>query len=80
MTNKDFEFFKKQLKGYELDWVDTDIISVTADEGVYKIIKDIVSDAYLVKYIPKFGHIETSFHFTSSGVIEYIKEGDKYRE
>ena len=78
--NKDFEYLKKQLKGYEINWLDTDIISVTADEGVYKIVKDIISDAYLVEYIPNFGHIESSFHFTMSGVIEYIKGGDKKNE
>ena len=77
MNNKNFEIFKKHLKGYEINWLDTDIISVTSDKGVYKIIKDIVSDRYLVEYIPIFGHIETSFHFTMSGVIEYIKEGDR---
>ena len=64
---------KKHLKGYEVNWLDTDIISVTSDEGVYKIIKDMVSDTYLVEYIPNFGHIESSIHLTMSGVIDYIK-------
>ena len=80
MTKTSFDFFKRNLNGYEINWLDTDIISVTSDEGVYKIIKDIVNDTYLVEYISHFGHIESSFHFTMSGVIEYIKEGDKYKE
>ena len=45
MTIEDFEFFKINLNGYiveyEINWLDTDIISVTSDEGVYKIFKDI---------------------------------------
>ena len=40
MNNKDFESLKKQLKGYEINCIVTDIISVTTDEGVYNIIKD----------------------------------------
>ena len=44
MNNKAFEIFKKHLKGYEANWLDTYIISVTKDEGVYNIIKDTACD------------------------------------
>ena len=80
MDNKDFEFFRKQLKGYGISCIVTEIISVSADEGVYNIIKDIISNTYLVEYIPNHGYTDVSFHFTLSGVIEYIKEGDVHRE
>jgi len=80
MDDKDFEFFRKQLKGYGINSIVTEIISVTTDEGVYNIIKDIVSNTYLVEYIPNSGYTDISFHFTMSEVIEYIKEGDVHKE
>lgn len=85
MSIKDFEFFKRNLNGCiveceYMEGIDINIISVIADEGEYKIIKDNTNDAYLVEYIPNFGCKELSIHFTMSGVIEYIKGGDKYRE
>ena len=79
MNNKDFESLKKQLKGYEINCIDTVIISVTTDEGVYNIIKD-TRDMYLVEYIPNVGYSDISYHFSMHGAIGYIKGVDKYRE
>ena len=85
MTVKDFEFIKRNLNGciveYEVEegiYINT--ISVLTQEGKYKIIKDYANDTYLVEYIPNSGRKVHSRYFTMSGVIEYIKEGDKYKE
>ena len=79
MTIKDFEFFKRNLNGCIVSG-NINTISVFAKEGEYKITKGNDNDTYLVEYIPNFGSKELSVHFTMSGVIEYIKGGDKYRE
>jgi len=79
MTIKDFEFFKRNLNGCIVSG-NINTISVFAEEGEYKITKSNDNDTYLVEYIPNFGSKELSVHFTMSGVIEYIKEGDKYKE
>lgn len=81
MTNKDLEFFKRNLDSYAMvDGLYINTISVLAPEGEYKITEDNANDTYLVEYIPNFGSKENSVHFTMSGVIEYIKEGVKYKE
>lgn len=83
MKIKDLEFFERNLNGYIVEsegGIYINAIYVLAPEGEYKIIKNEINDAYSVEYIPNFGSKEFSVHFTSSGVIEYIKEGDKYRE
>ena len=79
MNNKDFESLKKQLKGYDINCIVTDIISIATDEGVYNIIKD-TGNIYLVEYIPNVGYSDITYHFSMSGAIEYIKGGDKYKE
>ena len=80
MNNKDFEFFKRNLNGYIVELEGDYGIFVLAPKGEYRIIKNNANDTYSVKYIPNLGIKEFSVHFTMSGVIEYIKEGDKYKE
>ena len=79
MTNKDFQYLRKQLKGYEFNCTDTYIISVTTDEGIYNIIKD-TGNMYLVEYIPNVGYSDITYHFSMSGAIEFVKGNDKYKE
>ena len=76
MTIQDFCVLKKQLKGYDLKCIVTDMISVTTSEGEYKIIKD-TDNLYLVEYIPNVGYRDITYHFSMSGAIDYIKGGDK---
>lgn len=85
MTIKNFEFFKRNLNGYIVGCEDEggiyiDTIYVVASEGVYKVIKNSANDTYFVEFISNFGSREFFISFTMSEVIEYIKEGDKYRE
>lgn len=85
MNAKDFNFFKKNLKDYFVIWVDNNgfyvnTICVVAKEGEYNISKNDANETYSVEYIPYFGSKEFSVHFTKTGVIEYIKGGDKYVE
>ena len=74
--NKDFKILKEHLKGYEINCLDTVIISVTTDEAEYNIIKD-TRDMYLVEYIPNVGYSDISYHFSMYGAIDYIKGVDK---
>ena len=77
MTNKDLEFFKINLDSYGIH---IDTISVLTSGGEYKIKRRNDKDMYMVEYIPIIGAKEFSVHFTRSEVIEYIKEGEVYRE